>query len=63
MTATRPLDDAPQLVREAGRSIVEAAADLALARSRKIDLGKLCRELGVEVERVRERAAQLRLRH
>ena len=63
MTATGPLHDDTRLVRGAGRSVVEAAADLALARSRKIELGELCRELGVDVEKVRERAAQLRLRH
>ena len=54
------LDEDLRLVREASRSVVEAAADLALARSGKLDLGQLCDKLGVAVERVRARAAELR---
>jgi hypothetical protein len=61
--SAKRLDEDLRLVREATRSIVEAAADLALARSRKLDLGDLCLELGVDVEKVRARAAKLRLRH
>jgi len=60
--SAKRLDEDLRLVREAGRSIVEAAADLALARSRKLDLAELCQKLGVNVEKVRARAAQLQLR-
>ena len=56
------LDEDLRLIREASRSIVEATADLALARSRKLDLGELCGKLGIDVEKVRARATQLQLR-
>ena len=54
------LDEDLRLVREASRSVVEAAADLALGRSGKLDLGQLSDKLGVDVERVRARATELR---
>ena len=57
------LDEDMRLVREASRCIVEAAADLALERSRKLNLDELCGKLGIDVEKVRARTAQLQLRH
>lgn len=53
------IDEDLRLVREASRSIVEAAADMALSRSDKFDLGELCEKLGIDVEKVRARATEL----
>lgn len=47
-------------VREAAWAVVEAAADLAAQRSRRFSLDEVCIKVGVDVNRVRERAEQLR---
>lgn len=47
-------------VRDATWAVVEAAADLASQRSRRYSLDELCAKVGVNPERVRERAEQLR---
>jgi hypothetical protein len=39
---------------------VEASADLVAQRSRRYSLEQLCAKVGVDVNRVRERAEQLR---
>lgn len=47
-------------IRDAAWAVVEAAADLASQRSRRYSLDELCAKVGVDADRVRERAAQLR---
>ncbi len=47
-------------VRDAAWAVVEAAADLASQRSRRYNLDELCAKVGVNPNRVRERADQLR---
>ncbi|SKG68268.1 Uncharacterised protein [Mycobacteroides abscessus subsp. bolletii] len=54
------VDEQVREVREAAWAVLEAAAELTARRSRRHSLEELCTKIGVEVERVRERAAQLR---
>ncbi len=54
------VDEEVRMVREAAWSVVEASADLVAQRSRRYSLEQLCAKVGVDVNRVRERAEQLR---
>lgn len=47
-------------IRDAAWAVVEAAAELVAQRSRRYGLDELCAKAGVDVDRVRERAARLR---
>jgi hypothetical protein len=47
-------------IREAAWVVVEAAADLAARRDRRYSLDEVCAKVGVDVTRVRERAARMR---
>ncbi|MCU1495568.1 MAG: uncharacterized protein JWO62_3332 [Acidimicrobiaceae bacterium] len=54
------LDEEIRLVRDASRIVVESAAEVALGRSPRLSLDEVCGKLGIDVGRVRERAAALR---
>lgn len=54
------VDEQAAQVRAAAWAVVEAAADLTAGRSLSYSLNELCERAGVDVERVRERAHQLR---
>ncbi|WP_041181264.1 hypothetical protein [Mycobacterium canetti] len=54
------VDAEVRAVREAAWAVVEAAADLAARRDRRYSLDEVCAKVGVDVGRVRERAARLR---
>lgn len=54
------VDSEVREVRDAAWAVVEAAADLASQRSRRYTLAELCAKVGVDADRVRERAEQLR---
>ncbi len=58
-SAERIDDDAAQ-IRTAARLVVERYADAAASRSAVISLEDTCARLGVDIERVRARAAALR---
>lgn len=58
-TAER-LDASAAKVEAARREVVEAYADHGLARARTLTLEEVCARLGLEAERVRGRAAELR---
>ncbi|CAM3446870.1 hypothetical protein H7J08_19395 [Mycobacterium frederiksbergense] len=47
-------------VRDAAWAVVEAASELATSRDRMYSLDELCAKAGIDVGRVRERAARLR---
>ncbi|NLU84725.1 hypothetical protein [Rhodococcus sp. HNM0569] len=47
-------------LRDAAWAVVEAAADLTSSRSHRYSLDELCSKAGVDAERVRQRAEQLR---
>ncbi|MGB5111112.1 MAG: hypothetical protein WBO08_05615 [Mycobacterium sp.] len=47
-------------VRAAAWAVVEAAADLVASRDRRYSLDELCAKLGIDAERVRERADLMR---
>lgn len=47
-------------VRDAAWAVMEAAADLVSQRTRRYNLDEVCAKVGVDVDRVRERAGQLR---
>jgi hypothetical protein len=40
--------------------VLESAADMVMQRSRRFSLDEVCVELGIDPDRIRERAAQLR---
>jgi len=48
-------------MRDAAWAVVEAAAALVAQRSRKYSLEELCAKAGVDADRVRERAASMRV--
>ena len=54
------VDDEVRAVREAAWAVLEMSADLAVQRSRRYSLEQVCARVGVDVARVRERAAELR---
>jgi prevent-host-death family protein len=54
------LDEDLRRIREASRSVVETAADLALGRTDRFTLEDVCAKLNVDPARVRERAAAKR---
>jgi prevent-host-death family protein len=54
------LDEDLRRVREASRSVVETAGELALGRSNKFSLEEVCAKLNVDPSRVREHAAAKR---
>lgn len=54
------LDEDLRRIREASRAVAEAAGDLALGRSRRINLDELCARLDVDPEQVRQQAASKR---
>lgn len=47
-------------LREAAWAVLDAAASLALQRPTQYSLDEVCTKLGVDADRVRERAARLR---
>ena len=51
------LDEDLRRVREATRSVVEAAADMALDRTSQFSLEEVCAKLNIDPAKVRERAA------
>jgi hypothetical protein len=54
------LDEMARLVREARREVVEQMCEVAAGRAgRKHSLEAVCERLGIDIERVRERARQL----
>ena len=55
------LDEDLRRVREATRSVVETAADMALGRTRRFSLEEVCAKLNIDPARVRERAAAKRM--
>lgn len=54
------LDEDLRRVREASRSVVETAGELALGRSNKFTLEDVCAKLNIDPLRVRERATAKR---
>lgn len=54
------LDEDLRRVREASRSVVEAAAELVLGRSNRLTLEDVCAKLNIDPQRVRARAAAKR---
>jgi hypothetical protein len=54
------IDNEVHELHEAAWAVVEAAADLAAHRDRRHNLDEVCAKIGVDVSRVRERAARLR---
>jgi hypothetical protein len=54
------LDATAATVDAARREVVECYADLARSRARHLRLEDVCAKLGIDIDRVRERAAQLR---
>jgi PHD/YefM family antitoxin component YafN of YafNO toxin-antitoxin module len=54
------LDEDLRRVREASRSVVETAGELALGRCNKFTLEDVCAKLNIDPSRVRERAAAKR---
>lgn len=54
------LDEDLRRVREASRSVVEAAGEIALGRSSLFTLEDVCAKLNLDPERVRSRAAAKR---
>jgi PHD/YefM family antitoxin component YafN of YafNO toxin-antitoxin module len=55
------LDEDLRRVREATRSVVEAAADMALGRTNRFSLEEVCAKLNIDPAKVRERAAAKRV--
>jgi hypothetical protein len=47
-------------VHDAAWTVLADAADLVAARSRRFTLDEVCVELGVDPDRIRERAARMR---
>ena len=58
--AAERLDEDIRRVREASRSVVEAAGELALQRSNRLTLEDVCVKLHIDPQRVRSRAAAKR---
>ncbi|RIT36784.1 hypothetical protein D2E76_16140 [Mycobacteroides abscessus] len=54
------VDEQAREVREAAWAVVEAAANLTAHRQNRYSLDELCAKAGVDIERVRTRAAQIR---
>ena len=54
------LDEDLRRVREASRSIVEAAGELALGRSNQFTLDEICAKLNIDPQRVRARVVENR---
>lgn len=54
------LDEEVRQLREASRSVVEVAGELALQRSGRLSLEEVCAKLNIDLERVRSRAAAKR---
>jgi PHD/YefM family antitoxin component YafN of YafNO toxin-antitoxin module len=55
------LDEDLRRIREATRSVVEAAADMALGRTSQFSLEEVCAKLNIDPAQVRERAAAKRV--
>lgn len=60
--APERVDESLRTAGDAGRAVVEAAAEAALTRARTLDLDEVCGRLGLDVGQVRARAAELRKR-
>lgn len=56
------IDEDLRTVRDAARAVVEAAAETAATRVKALNLEDVCGRLGLDVEHVRARAAELRTR-
>lgn len=54
------LDEDLRRVREASRSVVEAAGELVLGRANRFTLEDVCAKLNIDPQRVRSRAAAKR---
>jgi PHD/YefM family antitoxin component YafN of YafNO toxin-antitoxin module len=55
------LDEDLRRVREAARSVVETAADMALGRTSRFSLEEVCAKLNIDPAKVRERAETKRV--
>lgn len=54
------LDADARLIRESTAAVLDAAADLASGRGKVFTLAETCQKLGIDPERVRARADELR---
>lgn len=54
------LDADARLIRESAAAVIDAASDLVASRGRRFTLAETCGKLGIDPERVRTRAEELR---
>ena len=55
--APERIDDQARMVREASLAVLDAAADLVAGRGGRFNLDEACARLGIDPQRVRDRAA------
>lgn len=53
-------DEDVRLMRESAAAVLDAAADIVSARGQLLSLDVTCSRLGVDVEKVREKATEMR---
>lgn len=60
MGSAERLDEDARLMREAAAAVLDAAADIVSAKGQLLSLDEACSRLGVDIERVRAKAATRR---
>ena len=62
VNSAEQVDRNARLMRESAAAVIDAAADLVSSRGNRLSLEETCARLGISVDRVRTRAAEIQTR-